>query len=127
MFLIKMKRNMSIISFKIVSYIIRKTLCTTLADNSLDYLTITTQDKSTNKNYALRPSVILMARVHPGECVSSYMMKGVLDFLTSNNDEAKFLRNNFVFKIIPMLNPDGVVNGNYRYLVLKFQNFFSWV
>ena len=28
--------------------------------------------------------------------------------------ESKFLKKNFAFKIIPMLNPDGVVNGNTR-------------
>lgn len=28
--------------------------------------------------------------------------------------DAKILRDNFVFKIVPMLNPDGVINGNYR-------------
>jgi cytosolic carboxypeptidase protein 5 len=30
------------------------------------------------------------------------------------NEQAKCLRNNFVFKIIPMLNPDGVSRGYYR-------------
>jgi hypothetical protein len=55
-----------------------------------------------------------MARVHPGETVSSWMMKGIIDFLCSDCEEAIYLRNSFVFKIIPMMNPDGVVSGNYR-------------
>ncbi|XP_020895449.1 cytosolic carboxypeptidase 2-like [Exaiptasia diaphana] len=42
------------------------------------------------------------------------MMKGLLDFLTSNNPDAKLLRDTFVFKIVPMINPDGVIVGNYR-------------
>ena len=43
------------------------------------------------------------------------MMRGVLRFLTDPHDEeAKLLRRSFTFKIVPMLNPDGVVNGNYR-------------
>lgn len=42
------------------------------------------------------------------------MMKGIIDFLVSSEPEANLLRDNFVFKIVPMLNPDGVINGNYR-------------
>ena len=41
-------------------------------------------------------------------------MKGVIDFLLSTHPAAELLRRNFVFKIVPMLNPDGVINGNYR-------------
>lgn len=58
---------------------------------------------------------MITARVHPGETVGSWMMRGLLFFLTDpENEEAKLLRDNFIFKIVPMLNPDGVINGNYR-------------
>ena len=42
------------------------------------------------------------------------MMKGLIDFLCRDSPEALLLREKFVFKIIPMLNPDGVIHGNYR-------------
>ena len=62
-----------------------------------------------------RCGVILTARIHPGESNSSYVMKGVIDFLTRPNSvAASLLRRNFVFKVVPMVNPDGVVYGNYR-------------
>jgi len=38
----------------------------------------------------------------------------VIKFLLSDSPEAVDLREKFIFKIIPMLNPDGVVYGNYR-------------
>jgi len=57
---------------------------------------------------------VITARIHPGETVSSYVCNGILEFLLSNNDTAKKLRQNFIFKIVPMLNPDGVIHGNYR-------------
>ena len=41
-------------------------------------------------------------------------MKGILDYLTGPSLNAKILRDNFVFKIVPMLNPDGVINGSTR-------------
>ena len=40
--------------------------------------------------------------------------QGLLDFLTSGHSTAVALRSSFVFKLVPMLNPDGVANGNYR-------------
>ena len=40
---------------------------------------------------------------------------GLIEFLLDPiSKEAAILRDNFIFKIIPMLNPDGVINGNYR-------------
>ena len=61
-----------------------------------------------------RKGIVLTGRVHAGESGSSYMMKGVIDFLTGPTLFAKILRENFVFKIVPMINPDGVINGNSR-------------
>ena len=58
--------------------------------------------------------MILTGRVHPGESNSSFVMEGLLQFLLSEDSVAKTLRDRFVFKIVPMLNPDGVINGNYR-------------
>lgn len=37
-----------------------------------------------------------------------------MDFLLSSDPLAQRLRQYFVFKLVPMLNPDGVVVGNYR-------------
>lgn len=42
------------------------------------------------------------------------MMKGGLDFLLSDDDGAVGLRRGFIFKVVPMLNVDGVVEGNHR-------------
>lgn len=84
-----------------------------LAGNKVEMITVTSRNNL--ENLSKRKGVFLTARVHPGESVGSWMMKGVIDFLTDEtSEEAEILRQNFVFKIIPMLNPDGVVNGNYR-------------
>lgn len=109
----------------------------TLTDSVSDYLSFNTEKKLWNCSENNRPKMlpkiladakknegfneekhkqklglVLMARVHSGETVSSYMLKGAIDYLTSPS--GKSLRKNFVFKIVPMLNPDGVRYGSYR-------------
>jgi hypothetical protein len=62
----------------------------------------------------LKPAFFLSCRVHPGETPASWMMKGALDFLTSDCAQAQMLRQTFVIFVVPMLNPDGVIYGNNR-------------
>ena len=42
------------------------------------------------------------------------MVHGIIEFLLSDDAEAAEIREKFVIKVIPMLNPDGVIKGNYR-------------
>jgi murein tripeptide amidase MpaA len=35
--------------------------------------------------------------------------------LVGDSEFGKLLRESFLFKIVPMLNPDGVTKGNYRF------------
>lgn len=48
-------------------------------------------------------------------CVLCVFDVGVIDFLVSQHPVAQILRDHVIFKIVPMLNPDGVYLGNYRY------------
>uniref|UniRef100_A0A8D8LG76 Cytosolic carboxypeptidase NnaD n=2 Tax=Cacopsylla melanoneura TaxID=428564 RepID=A0A8D8LG76_9HEMI len=87
-------------------------LCRSLAGNSVYYLTITAP--SLVDVPKRKKAIVITSRVHPGETPSSWMMKGFLDFLTGDSTQAKELREKFIFKLIPMLNPDGVIVGNNR-------------
>lgn len=58
--------------------------------------------------------IVVLARAHPGESVTSFVCQGFLEFLLGSHPTAQILRENFVFKIVPMLNPDGVFLGNNR-------------
>ncbi|XP_072615058.1 cytosolic carboxypeptidase 2 isoform X11 [Vulpes vulpes] len=90
-----------------------RTLCRSLAGNTVYLLTITNPSR-TPREAAAKKAVVLSARVHPGESNGSWIMKGFLDFILSNSPDAQLLRDIFVFKVVPMLNPDGVIVGNYR-------------
>ncbi|XP_056370249.1 cytosolic carboxypeptidase 1 isoform X2 [Oenanthe melanoleuca] len=99
-------------------YFRQDVLCETLAGNSCPLVTITAMPESNYYEHICqfrnRPYIFLSARVHPGETNASWVMKGTLEYLMSNSPNAQCLRESYIFKIIPMLNPDGVINGNHR-------------
>ena len=92
----------------------RKNLCQTEAGNNCDYLVITDYKDGKNEEKKEKKTIMITSRVHPGESMASYMMEYIIDYLTGTSIESQLLRENFIFKIIPMLNADGVLNGNYR-------------
>ena len=66
--------------------------------------------------------------MHPGEVPSSHILNGLLDFLQPAKAQNKMGKpdgwvdpraiaflDQFVLKVIPMLNPDGVARGHYRF------------
>ncbi|KAG6923528.1 Cytosolic carboxypeptidase 2, partial [Chelydra serpentina] len=90
-----------------------RVLCSSLAGNTVYLLTITSPSQNPAAT-AAKKAVVLSARVHPGETNGSWVMRGFLDFILSDSPDAQLLRKLFIFKVVPMLNPDGVIVGNYR-------------
>lgn len=114
-------------------YYHRELLCHTLDGNRVDLLTVTNCSRMQGEREARLPQLFpdtntprphcfsgkrvffLSSRVHPGETPSSFVFNGFLNFILRRDDpRAHALRNMFVFKLIPMLNPDGVIRGHYR-------------
>ncbi|TMS12762.1 hypothetical protein E3U43_017720 [Larimichthys crocea] len=114
-------------------YYHRELLCNSLDGNRVDLLTVTNcsgmQEEKEPRLPKLFPDTntprahrfpgkrvfFLSSRVHPGETPSSFVFNGFLNFILRKDDpRAHVLRNMFVFKLIPMLNPDGVIRGHYR-------------
>lgn len=99
-------------------------LCKTLSGIDLPLLTVTSRVNSDDLHKiesrglpqvaSFKRIIVVMARVHPGESNSSFVMEGFLRFILGDSDEARDLRSRYIFKVIPMVNPDGVVAGNYR-------------
>ncbi|XP_073328656.1 cytosolic carboxypeptidase 2 [Pagrus major] len=97
----------------VASYCTLRVLCHSLAGNAVYVVTVTSRGVSRVQSRT-KKAVVVTARVHPGETNGSWMMEGFLDFLLGDSEDAQLLRDTFVFKVVPMLNPDGVIVGNYR-------------
>ena len=59
--------------------------------------------------------IVINARIHSGETSGSWVMDGLLKEVSENPQICEWmLRENIELRLVPMLNPDGVVIGNYR-------------
>ncbi|OON23765.1 zinc carboxypeptidase [Opisthorchis viverrini] len=101
----------------------REFLGSTLQQRRIDLLTITHPKNLQETSSRKQRIIFVTARVHPGETPSSYVCQ---DFMVSEHPIAQELRKHLVFKIVPMLNPDGVYLGNYRCSLMGFDLNRQW-
>jgi hypothetical protein len=52
--------------------------------------------------------IYIHARTHPNEVQSHWVTAEIIDYLLADTESSIFFRENFVFHILPMYNPDGV-------------------
>jgi hypothetical protein len=119
----RLQRYLDRIEARKLDYFKRELLCFSVQQRRLDLITISSPR---NLERLQTKIVFVTARVHPGETPSSYVCQGLIDFLLSDHAIAEVLRDNVVFKIIPMLNPDGVYLGNYRCSLMGFDLNRHW-
>jgi len=87
----------------------RELLTETLDGRLVDYLVVREPGDT------ILPVIWITARQHPAEAASSWKMESLLIWLLSEDEEAVELLKRVEFHIVPMMNPDGVVRGHYRY------------
>ncbi|EEB10781.1 conserved hypothetical protein [Pediculus humanus corporis] len=105
----KCQAHLKQIEQKKYSFIKREILTKSIQMRAIDMLTISNIES--NKKQRI---VFILGRINPGDSPTSFVCQGILDFLISNHPIAVKLRNVATFKIVPMMNPDGVFLGNHR-------------
>ena len=92
---------------------------------AIPILTITKNAKTSKPDHN-KKFFLISARIHPSETCSSFVINGLITELLSTRPEMEELLNTTIIKIIPMLNPDGVVFGNFRTSTIVTSFRLSW-
>ena len=87
-------------------FVIIDSLGASVQNRALWELTITNHPESTTL-----PRIYIHTRTHPGEEESFWVVNEIINILLSDDPYANFIRDNTIFHIIPMYNPDGVELG----------------
>ncbi|RYV03655.1 hypothetical protein SOPP22_03190 [Shewanella sp. OPT22] len=86
---------------------------------------VTITDPNVNSG---KKRIWIQARSHPAETGSSFVVEGLINWLLSDDTEdADYALSHFIFNIVPIHNPDGVYDGNYRTNSLSQNLENAWV
>lgn len=66
-------------------------------------------------NGSHKKAVMIISRQHPPEVTGFLAMKSFIETLTGDSPKAQKFRDNFDLFVVPLMNPDGVDNGNWRH------------
>jgi len=72
---------------------------------------ITINDRSVSSP---KQTIWIHARTHPAETGPSFILEGLIRTVLANDALGSALRQQYIFKIMPMHNVDGTILGNYR-------------
>ena len=64
--------------------------------------------------YHRKKVMYITARMHAAETHGSFIMKYILQELVSKSEKYDSILSDYVIKLVPMINPDGVTIGNSR-------------
>ena len=98
-------------SIKSQDFVTIENIAKTKENRDIELVTITDPAVSNQS----KKTIFLMAMQHSGEDAGTYFIEGMINFLLSKDKDAEKARKHFIYKLIPMMNPDGVFNGTSRY------------
>ncbi len=84
-------------------------LCRSRQGRDVFLVTITAGLEETGQ----KKGIWMTGRQHSGEVTGTFVLEGLIDFLVSDDPVARRMRKDFIFKVIPMVDVDGVANGCY--------------
>ncbi len=64
-----------------------------------------------NKNDNNKPTILIVGRMNANDHLSSWLIDGLMKHLLESNSISNYVRDNYQFMIIPMINIDGCING----------------
>jgi len=77
-------------------------------------LTITKRRDAGSEKHKKKSCIYIQARLHAAETHGSFIMSHIIKELTTNYEKYDSIFQYNIIKLIPMINPDGVILGNSR-------------